>query len=36
MTELAQADLGCHFDRGALGLGDAPELGVLEAELAGD
>src|SRR5690349_1483068 len=31
-----QADLGCGFDGGALGLRDAPELGVLEAELAGD
>src|SRR5690348_16940632 len=31
-----QADLGRGFDGGALGFGDAPELGVLEAELAGD
>src|SRR4051812_17791920 len=31
-----QADLGRHLNRGALGIGDAPELGVLEAELAGD
>src|SRR3954454_14042460 len=31
-----QADLRRRIDRSALGLGDAPELGILEPELAGD